>query len=218
MIRLIINISTTQYISINLVENNIKPIGVAECSLIGNNLYYFNRLYVSPSYRGRKFGTKLLDTLLKIFKEYNLILKLDINPYGGLNYEQLESFYIRHGFEKCLIRDTNGSYCSYFYNKGGTNNMDVTVNDFNLKPNQIATVLTEQTFYIGKNANIEVMVNLYENNGQYYITSWLNGCEECDTELYEGSIDNQEEILAAMEKLVNDNEEYIIDLADWDGN
>ena len=218
MIRLIINISTTQYISINLVENNIKPIGVAECSLIDNNLYYFNRLYVSPSYRGKKFGTKLLDTLLKIFKEYNLILKLDINPYGGLNYEQLESFYIRHGFEKCLIRDTNGSYCSYFYNKGGTNNMDVTVNDFNLKPNQIATVLTEQTFYIGKNANIEVMVNLYENNGQYYITSWLNGCEECDTELYEGSIDNQEEILAAMEKLVNDNEEYIIDLADWDGN
>ena len=96
--------------------------------------------------------------------------------------------------------------------------MDVTVNDFNLKPNQIATVLTEQTFYIGENANIEVMVNLYENNGQYYITSSLNGCEECDTELYEGSIDNQEEILAAMEKLVNDNEEYIIDLADWDGN
>ena len=218
MIKLIINISTTQYISINLVENNIKPIGVAECSLIGNNLYYFNRLYVSPSYRGRKFGTKLLDTLLKIFKEYNLILKLDINPYGGLNYEQLEFFYIRHGFEKCLIRDTNGSYCSYFYNKGGTNNMDVTVNDFNLKPNQIATVLTEQTFYIGENANIEVMVNLYENNGQYYITSWLNGCEECNTELYEGSIDNQEEILAAMEKLVNDNEDYIIDLTDWDGN
>ena len=96
--------------------------------------------------------------------------------------------------------------------------MDVTVNDFNLKQNQIATVLTEQTFYIGDDANIEVMVNLYENNGQYYITSWLNGCEECNTELYEGSIDNQEEILAAMEKLVNDNEEYIINLADWDDN
>ena len=214
MIRLIINISTTQYISINLVENNIKQVGVAECSLIDNNLYYFNRLYVSPSYRGKKFGTKLLDTLLKIFKEYNLVLKLDINPYGGLNYKQLESFYVRHGFEKCLTRDTNGNYCSYFYNKGGTNNMDVTINNFNLKPNQIVTVLTEQTFYIGENADIEVVVNLYENNGQHYITSWLNGCEECNTELYEGSIDNQEEILTAMEKLINDNESYIIDLAE----
>lgn len=96
--------------------------------------------------------------------------------------------------------------------------MNVTVNDFNLKSNQIATVLTEQTFYIGKNVDVEVMVNLYENNGQYYITSWLNGCEECNTELYKGSIDNHEEILAAMEKLVNDNEDYIINLANWDGN
>ena len=90
--------------------------------------------------------------------------------------------------------------------------MNVTVNDFNLKSSQIATVLTEQTFYIGENADIEVMVNLYENNGQYYITSWLNGCEECNTEVYSGSIDNREKILAAMEKLVNDNENYIIDL------
>lgn len=92
--------------------------------------------------------------------------------------------------------------------------MDVTINNFNLKPNQIATVLTEQTFYIGENADIEVVVNLYENNGQHYITSWLNGCEECNTELYEGSIDSQEEILTAMEKLINDNESYIIDLAE----
>ena len=58
----------------------------------------------------------------------------------------------------------------------------------------------------------------YNKGVTYYITSWLNGCEECNTELYKGSIDNHEEILAAMEKLVNDNEDYITDLVNWDGN
>ena len=49
------------------------------------------------------------------------------------------------------------------------------------------------------------------------MTSWLNGSEELNTETYDGSLDNAEEILAAMEKLVNDNESYILDMASWDG-
>jgi hypothetical protein len=61
------------------------------------------------------------------------------------------------------------------------------------------------------------MVNLYEHEGEYKLTSWLNGTEELNTESYEGDIDNAEEILAAMEKLVNDNEDYILDVASWDG-
>lgn len=218
MMKIIINTSSPEYISVTIVENDIRQIGVAECSRTDKNLYYFNRLYVDPSYRKQGLGTKLLDALLAVIKAYKFTLRLDINPYGELNYEQLEAFYIRHGFIKCMVRDTNGSYCSYFYREGGINSMDVTINDFNLKEKQIAIVLSEQTFYIGENADIEVMVNLYEHDGQYYITSWLNGCEECNTELYDGSIDNQEEILAAMEKFINDNEDYIIDLADWDGN
>ena len=96
--------------------------------------------------------------------------------------------------------------------------MNINIDKFNVQDNQIAEVLTEQTFYIGDNADIEVMVNLYEHNGQYLITSWLNGYEECNTEIYEGSIDNHEEILIAMEKLVHNNEDYIIDIANWDGN
>ena len=83
---------------------------------------------------------------------------------------------------------------------------------------KIATIINEQTFWIGENANIEVVVNLYEDNNGYKITSWLNGTEELNTIDYEGSIDNQYEILAAMEKLVNDNESYILDIASWDGN
>lgn len=76
----------------------------------------------------------------------------------------------------------------------------------------VATISTEQTFWIGENADIEVIVNLYEHNGDYKIAARLNGEEEIDTINYEGSIDNQIEILEAMEKLVNDNEDYIFSL------
>lgn len=91
------------------------------------------------------------------------------------------------------------------------------ISKFNVDKKNIAKVVTEQTFWIGENADVEVMVNLYEHEGEYKLTSWLNGTEELNTESYEGDIDNTEEILAAMEKLVNDNEDYILDVASWDG-
>lgn len=91
------------------------------------------------------------------------------------------------------------------------------ISKFNVDKKNIAKVVTEQTFWIGENADVEVMVNLYEHEGEYKLTSWLNGTEELNTENYEGDIDNAEEILAAMEKLVNDNEDYILDVASWDG-
>lgn len=91
------------------------------------------------------------------------------------------------------------------------------ISKFDVKKENVATVLNEQTFWIGDNADIEVVVHLYEHEGEYMMTSWLNGSEELNTETYDGSLDNAEEILAAMEKLVNDNESYILDMASWDG-
>lgn len=93
----------------------------------------------------------------------------------------------------------------------------MNMNNFNVNKKNIATVINEQTFYIGDNADIEVMVNLYEHEGNYMMTSWLNGVEELNTIEYEGSLSDTEEIIAAMENLVNDNEEYILDVASWDG-
>lgn len=95
--------------------------------------------------------------------------------------------------------------------------MSMSIENFNVNKKNIAIVLTEQTFYIGENANIEVVVNLYENDGIYKMTSWLNGVEELNTIEYDGSLDNPEEIIATMETLVNDNEQYILDTASWDG-
>lgn len=90
--------------------------------------------------------------------------------------------------------------------------------NINIDKKYVANVIDEQTFWIGENANIEVIVNLYEHNGNYKMTSWLNGTEELNTIDYEGSLDSTEEIIAAMEKLVNDDEQYILDVASWNND
>lgn len=78
-------------------------------------------------------------------------------------------------------------------------------------------IISEQTFYIGEDATVKVTVKLYESDGNYMMTSWLNDVEELNTTEYEGSLDNTEEIIAAMEEFVNDNEQFILDTASWDG-
>lgn len=91
----------------------------------------------------------------------------------------------------------------------------MSLDNFNVSKEQIATELNSQTFWIGENADIEVEVILYEHNGTNKLTSWLNRCEELNTIEYEGNIEDSDAVLAAMEKLVHDNEEYILDVASW---
>lgn len=97
--------------------NDKSMIGSATCSTINGTIWYFNRLFVFPNFRKKFYGSMLLDELLSIVKEKNIILQLDINPYGEMTYEQLEDFYIRHGFVKRMINDKIfGEYYTYFYN------------------------------------------------------------------------------------------------------
>lgn len=83
-------------------------IGTAESSLVSeDNTYYFNRILVQPRFRGKGYGSKLLEKLLKEFNKNGYKLICEINPYGPLDYEQLKSWYKRHSF----VEDTNiGGY------------------------------------------------------------------------------------------------------------
>lgn len=93
-------------------------IGAAECSHVGDRRYYFNRLFVLPEYRGRGYAGRLLESLLEVFRIRNLELILEINPYGDLNYEQLEAFYLNHGFKKHIIDDGDPlSQVVYLFNE-----------------------------------------------------------------------------------------------------
>ena len=100
-------------------EGAIGPrIGSCECSKLKDNIWYFNRLYVHSDFRGNHYGSILLDELLKIIKEEGYILNLDINAYpepSALSYEDLEAFYVRHGFVKTLQKGVI-DYETYYYN------------------------------------------------------------------------------------------------------
>ena len=63
---MITTINNNDYIIIQITdENKPIPIGIAEASLLpGEGMYYFNRLFVNPKYRKKKYGKKLLNTLL----------------------------------------------------------------------------------------------------------------------------------------------------------
>ena len=88
--------------------------------------------------------------------------------------------------------------------------------EMNIDSKYVANVVKEQTFWIGDNADIEVIVDLYEHNGEYKITSWLNGTEELNTENYTGPLVD-DEIIKSMEKLVMDNIDYILNIISLDG-
>lgn len=84
-------------VTIKTADNQMA--GAAETSIMeGKDTFYFNRIIIQPKFRGKGYGSILLDKLLSEFnsKGYNLIC--EVNPYGPLNDEQLRDWYKRHGF------------------------------------------------------------------------------------------------------------------------
>lgn len=61
--------------------------------------YVITRINVMERYRGRGFGTQILNEILADADAEDVILYLDPLPSGGLNAEELKAWYERHGFE-----------------------------------------------------------------------------------------------------------------------
>jgi len=209
MIKMLSRISPTHLSIMITMDGYPFPLGSAECSkYYGKREMYFNRLYVRPECRRKGYGTKMLQRLLDIIKKSQFALQLDINPYGDMSYAELERFYMKHGFRK--YKDDDGDFHTYYYNKEV---LEMELNhEMSLDKNTVAIVMEEQTFWIGDNANVEVKATLYElSDGTYQLATWLNGgTTQFNSIAYTGSVENQEEILAAMEALIYDNETDIL--------
>lgn len=110
-----------RHISVMLTTDAFPvPIGIAQCSaILRNNELYFNRLYVHPKFRRQGYGTMLLKRLLELIVQDERQLQLDINPYGEMDYLQLEAFYLKHGFVKYQMHEEGafGDYYTYYFNK-----------------------------------------------------------------------------------------------------
>ena len=64
------------------------------------NIWYFNRLFVPPNMRGKGVATQLLKCLQEILINKKIFLICEINPYGDLDYSQLEALYVKNNFKK----------------------------------------------------------------------------------------------------------------------
>ncbi len=74
----------------------------------GDNVWYFNRLFVPNQIRSKGVANKLLTELVKTLKDTGITLICEINPYGDLNEENLKELYLKFGF-----KETSEGYLIY---------------------------------------------------------------------------------------------------------
>lgn len=65
--------------------------------------WYITRINVPRAHRGKGLGTQLLTAFLKEAYEYRKTVWLEIQPSDGLTYDDLEAWYLRHGFKGFMI-------------------------------------------------------------------------------------------------------------------
>ena len=105
---------------INEAESG-QNVGCAEISYSGglslfndkppkNPEWFFNRLYIKPSFRKKGAGTTLLSYIKEFVYKEDICLHCEVNPYNdgiileGLKRSELIKFYKKHGFkEKTFI-------------------------------------------------------------------------------------------------------------------
>ena len=81
-----------------IILENPSDIAVLDATDVGEYTE-INRINVPPLHRGKGYGSKLLKEVCQKADEFGIELRLSINPYGELTYEQLLAWYERYGFE-----------------------------------------------------------------------------------------------------------------------
>lgn len=69
------------------------------CDYYGTGMI-LTRINVPAEARGKGIGSKLLNEVTSAADVEGIVLYLEINPYGPLNYDALEAWYFRNGFKK----------------------------------------------------------------------------------------------------------------------
>lgn len=65
---------------------------------LGRRTRVITRISVLPPHRGKGIGRRLLQEILHDADAEGITLALEIQPSGGLDYDELAAWYSRHGF------------------------------------------------------------------------------------------------------------------------
>lgn len=67
------------------------------------NAVYITRINVPRAHRGKGLASKLLNDFLEECNHKDITVWLEISPSDGLTYDELEAWYLRHGFKGFMI-------------------------------------------------------------------------------------------------------------------
>src|SRR6185369_9551323 len=81
------------------------PIGLAVLDVVDyhGDGYIITRINVPKAHRGKGIGTQLLTECLAEADKLGVKLWLEIQSSDGPSYEELEAWYMRHGFKGNMI-------------------------------------------------------------------------------------------------------------------
>lgn len=89
--------------SITIQLDNPKGIAILQYDPYYGEGWYISAINIPRAHRGKGLGTQLLDAFLKEADEYNKTVWLEIQSSDGLSYDELEAWYLRHGFKGFMI-------------------------------------------------------------------------------------------------------------------
>jgi len=93
----------SNHIVITYIDKSFGVFGMGSATIsnmnfLGNEEWFFNRLFVHEKMRNQGVGTMLMSELVRVLDEDKIVLVNEVNPYGDLDYNQLVSFYKKYGF------------------------------------------------------------------------------------------------------------------------
>jgi N-acetylglutamate synthase-like GNAT family acetyltransferase len=75
-------------------------LAVLDLTKIDLDLYEINRINIPEKYRNQGFGRTLLQSACNDADLENVTLRLGVNPYGKMTYNQLKSWYLKFNFKE----------------------------------------------------------------------------------------------------------------------
>lgn len=91
-----------------------RLLAVADLMHIEGDVWELTRINVPAALRGQGYGRRLMERVLADADEFGVTLRLVINPYGEMTYEQLRDWYERCGFESDGRHDPFDFETGYF--------------------------------------------------------------------------------------------------------